>query len=133
MPFYARGFSPTGGNVSQPRKQRPSPLHSIKHRTAKAHDVMQRLVSSAPVDRLAKALTALGRLVKTTYILRYIADPALRGAVHLQFNRDEARHALARRLFFAELGEFLRGDYEEIMKGSFGEMDLSSAGHKSVS
>jgi hypothetical protein len=30
-------------------------------------------------------------------------------------HRDEARHALARRLFFAELGEFVRGDYAEIM------------------
>jgi TnpA family transposase len=88
---------------------------SIQHQTAKAHDVMQRLVSSGPADRLAKALTALGRLVKTAHILRYIADPALRGAVQLQLNRDEARHALARRLFFAELGEFLRGDYAEIM------------------
>jgi TnpA family transposase len=45
---------------------------SMKHRTAKTQDVMQRLMHSSPSDRLAKALTALGRLVKTIYILRYI-------------------------------------------------------------
>ncbi len=87
---------------------------SLKARTAKAHDVMQRLVGS-PADRCSKALTALGEVLKTTYILRYITDPVLRAAVQLQLNRGEARHALARKVFFAELGEFVRGDYEEIM------------------
>ena len=88
---------------------------SIKHRTAKPQDVMRRLVNSSPSDRLAKALTALSRIVKTVYVLRYINDPELRAQVQLQLNRGEARHALARRIFFAELGEFLRGDYEEVM------------------
>ena len=88
---------------------------SIKHRTAKTHDVMQRLVNSSPADRLAKALTGLGRIVKTIYILRYVQDEQLRRRVQLQLNRGEARHGLARRLFFAEHGEFLKGDYEEIM------------------
>lgn len=88
---------------------------SMKHRTAKTQDVMQRLINSSPSDRLAKALTALSQVVKTVYVLRYIHDPELRGRVQLQLNRGEARHALARRIFFAELGEFLRGDYEEVM------------------
>jgi TnpA family transposase len=34
--------------------------------------VLQRLTSSGPSDRVAKALTALGRLVKTRNILRYL-------------------------------------------------------------
>jgi len=88
---------------------------SMKHRTAKPQDVMQRLVNSSPSDRLAKALTALSRIVKTIYVLRYLNDPELRARVQLQLNRGEARHALARRIFFAELGEFLPGDYEEVM------------------
>jgi TnpA family transposase len=53
--------------------------------------------------------------VKTTYILRYLNDPAIRHRVQLQLNRTESRHALARRLFFANQGVFRRGDYEEIM------------------
>ena len=88
---------------------------SLLHRTARPQDVMQRLVNSSPADRLAKALTALSRVIKTIYVLRYIQDPELRSRVQLQLNRGEARHALARRLFFADLGEFLRGDYEEVM------------------
>jgi TnpA family transposase len=57
----------------------------------------------------------LGRAVKTIYILRYLHDSALRDRVHLQLNRGESRHELARRLFFANQGAFRSGDYEEIM------------------
>jgi len=35
--------------------------------------------------------------------------------VHLQLNRGESRHELARWLFFANRGEFRTGGYEEIM------------------
>ena len=35
--------------------------------------------------------------------------------MQLQVNRGEARHELARWLFFANRGEFRTGDYEEIM------------------
>lgn len=88
---------------------------SLKNRTAPAHLVLERLAGSPRSDRLAKALTALGRIVKTTYILRYLHDPAVRDRVHLQLNRGESRHELARRLFFANQGAFRTGDYEEIM------------------
>lgn len=86
---------------------------SLKRRTSPAHVVLERLASSS--DRLARDLTALGRLVKSTYILRYVNDPAIRRRVQLQLNRAESRHTLARRLFFANQGVFRSGDYEEIM------------------
>lgn len=86
---------------------------SLRQRTAPAHVVLQRLVNSS--DRLAKALTALGRMVKTIHILRYLHDSDLRGRIQLQLNRGEARHKLAARLFFANQGVFRIGDYEEIM------------------
>jgi TnpA family transposase len=88
---------------------------SLRNRTAPAHVVLQRLASSAPSDRLAKALTALGRALKSLYLLRYIQDIELRGRVQLQLNRGERRHQLARRLFFANQGAFQVGDYDEIM------------------
>ncbi|MEJ7639078.1 MAG: Tn3 family transposase, partial [Singulisphaera sp.] len=87
---------------------------SLRQRTAPAHVVVQRLASSAPSDRVAKALTALGRAVKTISILRYLHEE-LRRRVQLQLNRGESRHDLARWLFFANQGEFRTGDYEEIM------------------
>ncbi len=61
-----------------------------------------------PDARWAGALT-------TTFILRYIHDESLRRRIQLQLNRGEARHALARRLFFGNSGEFLRGDMHEVM------------------
>lgn len=88
---------------------------SLRERTAPAHVVMDRLAASSPADRLAKALTMLGRIVKTSYILRYLHDADIRDRVHLQLNRGESRHALARRLFFANQGSFRSGDYAEIM------------------
>jgi len=86
---------------------------SLKSRTSPAHVVLTRLAASS--DRLAKALQALGRLLKTVHVLRYLHDGQLRGRVQLQLNRGESRHDLARRLFFANRGVFRSGDYAEIM------------------
>jgi len=66
-------------------------------------------------DKVAKALQALGRVIKTIYIFRYICDPQLRRQVHLQLNRGESRHSLARLIFFDNRGVFKTSDYEEIM------------------
>ena len=88
---------------------------SLRQRTAPAHVVVQRLAGSSPSDRVVKALTALGRAVKTVSILRYLHEEELRRRVQLQLNRGESRHELARWLFFANQGEFRTGDYEGIM------------------
>jgi TnpA family transposase len=88
---------------------------SLKQRTAPAHVIVQRLTNSFPSDRLSKAFTNLGRIIKTQYILRYLTDLELRQTVQLQLNKGEYRHKLPRRIFFADQGEFTTGDYEEIM------------------
>jgi TnpA family transposase len=88
---------------------------SLRNRVVSAHVVLQRLSSASPSDRVAKALSALGRIVKTIFIPRYIHEENIRRRVQLQLNRGEARHELARWLFFANRGEFRTGDYEEIM------------------
>jgi TnpA family transposase len=88
---------------------------SLKDRLTAAHVIMQRLTGAGPADRVAKALTALGRVAKTTHILRYIHEEPLRRKVQLQLNRGEFRHILAKWLFFANQGAFRSGDYEEIM------------------
>ena len=89
--------------------------HSLKKRTAPAHVIVQRLTNSYPANRLSKAFTNLGRIIKTEYILRYLTDPELRRTVQLQLNKGEYRHKLPRWIFFANQGEFTTGDYEEIM------------------
>jgi hypothetical protein len=73
---------------------------SLRQHTAPAHAVLERLAGSGPSDRLAKALTALGRVVKTVYILGYLNDPVLRQRVQLQLNRGESHHKLVAWLFF---------------------------------
>ncbi len=100
---------------------------SLRNRTAPAHVVLDRLATNSPSDALSKALTALGRVVKTAYILRYLHDEALRDRVQLQLNRGESRHKLARRLFFANQGAFRTGDYEEIMNKASALSLLSNA------
>jgi TnpA family transposase len=101
---------------------------SLHNRTAPAHIVLRRLASSTPSDRLAKALTALGRALRSLYLLRYVHDPDLRGRMQLQLNRGEGRHQLARHLFFANQGAFQTGDYEEIMNKATCLSLLSNAG-----
>ena len=88
---------------------------SLKDRLTPAHVVMQRLANANASDRLAGALTQLGRLMKTIHILRYIQEAPLRDAIQLQLNRGEFRHILAKSLFFANWGSFRSGDYEEVM------------------
>ena len=88
---------------------------SLKDRLTPAHVVMQRLTNANASDRLAGALTRLGRLMKTIHILRYIQEAPLRDAIQLQLNRGEFRHILAKSLFFANWGSFRSGDYEEVM------------------
>ncbi len=88
---------------------------SLKNRTAPAHVIVQRLTNTSPSDRMSKAFTNLGRIIKTEYILRYITDQELRRTVQLQLNKGEYRHKLPRRIFFADQGEFTTGDYKEIM------------------
>jgi TnpA family transposase len=88
---------------------------SLKNRVCPAHVIIQRLANRSPADRLAKALSHLGRVVKTIYIFKYLNEEDLRHRVQLQLNRGEHRHGLARRVFFADQGEFRVGDYQEIM------------------
>lgn len=88
---------------------------SLKQRTVPAHIVVQRLINRYPADRLSKAFTSLGRIIKTQYILRYLTVPELRRTVQRQLNKGEYRHKLPRWVFFANQGEFTTGDYEEIM------------------
>jgi TnpA family transposase len=87
---------------------------SLRDRSAPAHVVLDRLVANVS-ERPAKALTMLGRIVKTIHILKYLYEPTRRDRVQLQLNRGEARHLLAKKLRFADEGVFRSGDLDEIM------------------
>jgi TnpA family transposase len=90
-------------------------IASLKDKTAPAHLIIGKLARALPADRLAKAIMQLGRMVKTIFIFRYLSDESLRQKIQKQLNRGEARHQLAKWLFFANQGQFRSGDYEEMM------------------
>ena len=86
---------------------------SIGNSHLPAHVIIQKLANRN--DVVAKSIKILGRIIKTIYILKYISDKDLRYKVHLQLNRGESRHSLAKALFFVNRGLFKTSDYEEIM------------------
>jgi TnpA family transposase len=86
---------------------------SLKNGLAPAHVIIQKLANRT--DNVSKAIRAFGRIIKSIYILRYIADQELRHTVHLHLNHGESRHQLAKKLFFLNRGAFKTSDYEEIM------------------
>ena len=88
---------------------------SLKLRTAPAHVVMERLTNSMPADRLSKAITALGRILRAQDSLWFITDPDTRRGRTRQLNKGEERQGLCSRVFFDKQGEFDTGDYVEIM------------------
>lgn len=87
---------------------------SIRDRSSPAHVVVDRLAANAS-DRPAKALTMLGRVVRTTFIMRYLQDAKMRDRVQLQLNRGEGRHALSKRILFGNQGVFRTGEVDELM------------------
>ena len=88
---------------------------SLKQGLIKPHIIVKKLHAQETFTKLSKALVHLGRIVKSTYILRYLHDEELRYAVRKQLNRGESRHTLARYVFFADQGAFKTNDYEEMM------------------
>jgi TnpA family transposase len=87
---------------------------ALRGQLIEAHTVCTKL-SANTSDRFSQALMELGRLVKTIFVLRYLHDSDLRGAIQLQLNKGESRHELARNVCFANRGEFRSGDLDELM------------------
>lgn len=70
--------------------------------------LIAKLHASSRQGTFAKALHEYGRLIRTIYLCRYVADAALRRRVRRQLNKGESLHALRRDLFFAHQGHVRR-------------------------
>jgi len=70
--------------------------------------LIAKLHASGRQSSLAKALHEYGRLVRTIYLRRYVADEELRRRVRRQLNKGESLHGLRRDLFFAHQGHVRR-------------------------
>ena len=78
---------------------------SLKLEHHKAAGVMRTLQVKDNPTTLARALTEVGRLIKSVHVLHYVDDAAFRRRILTQLNRQELRHRLGRRIFLGERGE----------------------------
>ena len=88
---------------------------SIRHGTVSASLLMRKLAAYPRQNQVARALTEMGKLERTAYLLEYFRDEALRRRVLIGLNKGEALHALARQLFFGRLGELRDRAFEDQM------------------
>lgn len=96
---------------------------SLKSGTVSASEFIRTLQSSERPSTLGKALTELGRIAKTLYLLNYIDDSAYRRRILTQLNRQEGRHSVARVTFHGQRGE-LRQRYREGQEDQLGALGL---------
>src|SRR5215472_11496796 len=78
---------------------------STRHGTVSASLPMHKLAAYPRQNQVARALTELGKLERTAFLLEYFRDESLRRRILIGLNNGEALHALARQLFFGRLGE----------------------------
>ncbi len=86
---------------------------SIRHGTVSASLLMRKLAAYPRQNQVARALTEMGKLERTAFLLDYFRDAALRRRVLVGLNKGEALHALARQLFFGRLGELRDRAFED--------------------
>jgi len=96
---------------------------SLKLGLVQAGGLMRTLQTNDRPTRLARALEALGRIIKTLYLLAYINDETYRRRILIQLNRGEGRHQLARIVFHGKRGE-LRQHYREGQEDQLGALGL---------
>jgi len=77
---------------------------SLRHGWAPASLLLARLQAGSRRNPLAQALQEYGRLVKTNFILAWLADEELRARVGRQLNKGEQLHAVRRAIFYANEG-----------------------------
>lgn len=85
---------------------------SIRAGSVTASAALRKLSAYPRQNGLAVALRDLGRLERTLFTLDWLQDPGLRRRASAGLNKGEARHALARAVFFNRLGEMRDRSFE---------------------
>ena len=75
---------------------------SLKRGWVPASLLISRMQAASPRPPLAAALAEYGRLVRTNFLLGYLADAPLRRRIGAQLNKDETMHALRRHVAFGQ-------------------------------
>jgi TnpA family transposase len=85
---------------------------SIRSGTVTASAMLKKLSAYPRQNGLAVALREMGRLERSLYMLRWLLDLDLRRRAQAGLNKGEARNALARAIFFCQLGELRDRTFE---------------------
>ncbi|MBX9930672.1 MAG: Tn3 family transposase [Methylobacterium sp.] len=85
---------------------------SIRSGTVTASAMLKRLSAYPRQNGLAIALREVGRLERAVFMLNWLRDLDLRRRTQAGLNKGEARNALARAIFFCQLGELRNRTFE---------------------
>ena len=85
---------------------------SIRSGTVTASTMLKRLSAYPRQNGLAVALRESGRLERSVFMLNWLRDLDLRRRTQAGLNKGEARNALARAIFFCQLGELRDRTFE---------------------
>lgn len=75
---------------------------SLKRGWVPASLLIARMQAATPKPPLATALSEYGRLIRTNFLLNYLADAPLRRRITAQLNKGETLHALRRHIAFGQ-------------------------------
>jgi len=96
---------------------------SLKLGTVSADAVVRWLHGDKRPRSMARAVSELGRIAKTLYLLAYLDDVTYRRRILVQLNKGERRHGLARVIFYGQRGE-LRQRYRVGQEDQLGALGL---------
>ncbi|XMA23507.1 Tn3 family transposase (plasmid) [Bacillus bombysepticus] len=102
-------------------------ISSVRNGTVTASLILKKLAAYPRQNSLSVALREIGRIERTLYTLEWLQSPELRRHVHIGLNKGEAKHALARAVFFNRLGEIRDRSYEDQLHRASGLQLLISA------
>ena len=78
---------------------------SLKMGRANVSTIVKKLQSASPSNKLVLALQEYGKLMKTSFLLDYLADQNYRRRILIQLNKGESIHALRKYIYFWNEGK----------------------------
>ena len=96
---------------------------SLKLETIRASELIRSLLRGKNPSTLSRAISELGKIPKTLYILSFIDDENYRRRILTQLNRGESRHGVARVIFHGQREE-VRKRYREGQEDQVGAFGL---------
>ncbi|MBM7585655.1 TnpA family transposase [Bacillus pakistanensis] len=86
---------------------------SVRTGTVTASLILKKLASYPRQNGISVALREMGRIERSLYTLKWLQSPEHRRRVQIGLNKGEAKHGLARAIFFNRLGEVRDRSYED--------------------